>query len=144
MNDNSPSLSSFTEEEEEEEVSNNDNEIKTDHHHSIFADNDDDSAQGGGWIPMWLYVKTIGITGAKSITNMRDVLIQQHQLNHDREKESDGSSTKETNVGIHEEDDDEDRTQESNQQLLEGEETSSSQIKNQNNLYKVNSSKTSD
>ena len=31
---------------------------------------------GGGCIPMWLYVKTIGITGARSVLNMRKCLLE--------------------------------------------------------------------
>jgi hypothetical protein len=40
-----------------------------------------DSAAGGdgGHIPMWLYVKTIGITGAKSIMNMKRALMQEQE-----------------------------------------------------------------
>jgi hypothetical protein len=30
----------------------------------------------GGWIPMWLYVKTVGISGAKSVISMRNVLVE--------------------------------------------------------------------
>jgi len=33
----------------------------------------------GGWIPMWLYVKTIGATGAKSVINMRNALVEDQQ-----------------------------------------------------------------
>ena len=32
---------------------------------------------GGGCIPMWLYVKTIGITGARSVLNMRRALLEE-------------------------------------------------------------------
>ncbi|OEU09862.1 hypothetical protein FRACYDRAFT_220431, partial [Fragilariopsis cylindrus CCMP1102] len=32
---------------------------------------------GGGCIPMWLYVKTIGITGARSVLNMRRALLKE-------------------------------------------------------------------
>jgi hypothetical protein len=31
---------------------------------------------GGGCIPMWLYVKTIGVTGAKSVLSMRKCLLE--------------------------------------------------------------------
>jgi hypothetical protein len=42
-------------------------------------DNSGGNGAKGGWIPMWLYVKTIGATGARSVTSMRDVLIEQRQ-----------------------------------------------------------------
>ncbi len=39
-------------------------------------DLNDSSADGaGGWIPMWLYVKTIGATGLRSFTSMRDEIM---------------------------------------------------------------------
>jgi hypothetical protein len=43
-------------------------------------DLNDSAADGeGGHIPMWLYVKTIGITGAKSIMNMKRALMQEQK-----------------------------------------------------------------
>jgi hypothetical protein len=36
-----------------------------------------DGGGGGGCIPMWLYVKTIGITGARSVLNMRRALLEE-------------------------------------------------------------------
>jgi hypothetical protein len=38
--------------------------------------NDSASKGSGGWIPMWLYVKTVGISGARSVINMRTVLVE--------------------------------------------------------------------
>lgn len=35
-----------------------------------------DSSGSGGCIPMWLYVKTIGITGVRSVLNMRQCLLE--------------------------------------------------------------------
>lgn len=35
-----------------------------------------DEAGAGGWIPMWLYVKTVGISGAKSVISMRKYLVE--------------------------------------------------------------------
>jgi hypothetical protein len=44
----------------------------------------DSAADGeGGHIPMWLYVKTIGITGAKSIMNMKRALMQEQNDRND-------------------------------------------------------------
>ena len=37
----------------------------------------DGGGGGGGCIPMWLYVKTIGITGARSVLNMRRALLKE-------------------------------------------------------------------
>lgn len=37
--------------------------------------NDSSSDGSGGWFPMWLYVKTIGSTGAQSVANMRKALL---------------------------------------------------------------------
>lgn len=40
-------------------------------------DMNDSSVEGsGGFMPMWLYVKTIGTTGTKSVIRMRDALIE--------------------------------------------------------------------
>ena len=39
--------------------------------------NDSSDVGTGGWIPMWLYVKTIGSTGCKSVLNMRNALLQE-------------------------------------------------------------------
>ena len=42
--------------------------------------NDSSSNGSGGWMPMWLYVKTIGATGARSVISMRNTLVhEQHQ-----------------------------------------------------------------
>ena len=51
----------------------------------IIEDDDtgDDTSGGGGSIPMWLYVKTIGVTGNKSVRTMRDVLVE---AKHEREQ----------------------------------------------------------
>lgn len=40
-----------------------------------------DSGDGGvgGFIPMWLYVKTIGYTAAESVYKMRRALIKEHK-----------------------------------------------------------------
>eukprot|EP00977_Amphora_coffeiformis_P001415 scaffold287_cov173-Amphora_coffeaeformis.AAC.29 len=35
-----------------------------------------DAGGDGGWIPMWLYVKTIGYTGAQSFLKMRNALME--------------------------------------------------------------------
>jgi len=50
-------------------------------------DLNDSSADGtGGCIPMWLYTKTIGTTGAQSIKSMRSALIADRQKRLAREK----------------------------------------------------------
>ena len=47
-------------------------------------DMNDSSEEGsGGFMPMWLYVKTIGTTGTKSVIRMRDALIE---MKKEREK----------------------------------------------------------
>lgn len=52
-------------------------------------DLNDSSADGaGGWIPMWLYVKTIGATGLRSVTSMRDVIMQETQLSITKDKQN--------------------------------------------------------
>ncbi|KAG7371236.1 START domain containing protein [Nitzschia inconspicua] len=38
--------------------------------------NDSNKDGAGGWIPMWLYVKTIGATGVRSVMNMRKALLE--------------------------------------------------------------------
>ena len=40
-----------------------------------------DSNGSGGCVPMWLYVKTIGMTGARSVLSMRNVLLEEEKLN---------------------------------------------------------------
>ena len=46
-------------------------------------DLNDSSEEGtGGCIPMWLYVKTIGVTGARSVLNMRRALLEEEE--HDQ------------------------------------------------------------
>ena len=42
---------------------------------SSSSTSDGGGGGGGGCIPMWLYVKTIGITGARSVLNMRRALL---------------------------------------------------------------------
>jgi len=41
--------------------------------------NDSSEDGAGGWIPMWLYVKTIGATGARSVLNMRKALLEDQE-----------------------------------------------------------------
>jgi thiamine-phosphate pyrophosphorylase len=41
--------------------------------------NDSSEDGAGGWIPMWLYVKTIGTTGARSVLNMRKALLEDRE-----------------------------------------------------------------
>ncbi|CAB9518643.1 expressed unknown protein [Seminavis robusta] len=41
--------------------------------------NDSGESGSGGWIPMWLYVKTIGATGIKSVLKMKDALLEMQQ-----------------------------------------------------------------
>jgi hypothetical protein len=43
--------------------------------------NDSSEDGAGGWIPMWVYVKTIGTTGARSVLNMRNALLENHTEN---------------------------------------------------------------
>jgi hypothetical protein len=43
--------------------------------------NDSTSDGAGGWIPMWVYVKTIGGTGVRSVTSMRDEITKEHDAN---------------------------------------------------------------
>jgi hypothetical protein len=38
-------------------------------------DLNDSNGDGGGWIPMWLYVRTIGYTGVNSFARMRQALL---------------------------------------------------------------------
>ena len=38
--------------------------------------NDSSSDGSGGWMPMWLYVKTIGATGVQSVTSMRQAVLE--------------------------------------------------------------------
>jgi hypothetical protein len=42
--------------------------------------NDSSEGGAGGFVPMWIYVKTIGKTGAMSVIRMRQALIEQKQL----------------------------------------------------------------
>jgi hypothetical protein len=42
--------------------------------------NDSSEDGAGGWIPMWLYVKTIGATGVRSVLNMRKALLDDHNV----------------------------------------------------------------
>jgi hypothetical protein len=42
--------------------------------------NDSSEDGAGGWIPMWLYVKTIGATGVRSVMNMRKALLEEQNL----------------------------------------------------------------
>jgi hypothetical protein len=46
-----------------------------------------DSAEDGtgGFIPMWLYVKTIGKTGAQSVIRMRNALLQEKRNRDDKQ-----------------------------------------------------------
>ena len=44
---------------------------------SSSSTSDGGGGGGGGCIPMWLYVKTIGITGARSVLNMRRALLKE-------------------------------------------------------------------
>jgi hypothetical protein len=46
---------------------------------SLSAADNDDEAGGAGWLPMWLYVKTIGTTGNRSIHTLRTVLVEAHE-----------------------------------------------------------------
>ena len=58
----------------------------TDQNHTdltIVCRIDLNDSSGGGWIPMWLYVKTIGYTGAESVLRMRNALVQAAQLSAD-------------------------------------------------------------
>lgn len=43
-----------------------------------------DSAGDGGWIPMWLYVRTIGYTGVQSFLRMRRALLEAKNRPNDR------------------------------------------------------------
>ncbi|KAG7343909.1 hypothetical protein IV203_021917 [Nitzschia inconspicua] len=42
--------------------------------------NDSSNDGAGGWIPMWLYVKTIGATGVRSVMNMRKALLEDRKI----------------------------------------------------------------
>jgi hypothetical protein len=46
--------------------------------------NDSGVDGAGGFVPMWLYVKTIGHTAAASVFKMREALIQQQRQNEQR------------------------------------------------------------
>ena len=48
--------------------------------------NDSVADGSGGWMPMWLYVKTIGTTGTRSIMNMRKALIAEKKEREEKEK----------------------------------------------------------
>jgi hypothetical protein len=57
--------------------------------------NDSGCDGAGGFIPMWLYVKTIGITGANSINRMRNALVVENgedilRLHRDRKQQLHG------------------------------------------------------
>lgn len=41
--------------------------------------NDSSEDGSGGWIPMWMYVKTVGATGLRSVTSMRDIIVEEKQ-----------------------------------------------------------------
>ena len=41
--------------------------------------NDSGDGGAGGFLPMWLYVKTIGYTAAESVYKMRRALIREHE-----------------------------------------------------------------
>jgi hypothetical protein len=47
--------------------------------------NDSSEEGNGGWIPMWLYVKTIGTTGARSVMSMRNALLGDQQSRREDE-----------------------------------------------------------
>jgi hypothetical protein len=62
-------------------------------------DLNDSSADGsGGWIPMWIYVKTIGATGARSVISMRNVLVEEQKqkrlLLEEQEQQQQQTTTK--------------------------------------------------
>jgi len=42
--------------------------------------NDSSEDGSGGWIPMWIYVKTIGATGVRSVSSMRDVIVKDKEI----------------------------------------------------------------
>jgi hypothetical protein len=45
--------------------------------------NDSSEDGAGGWIPMWVYVKTVGAAGLRSVTSMRDIITKEHQARED-------------------------------------------------------------
>ncbi|KAL3908050.1 MAG: hypothetical protein SGILL_008632 [Bacillariaceae sp.] len=57
--------------------------------------NDSSEDGNGGWIPMWLYVKTIGTTGARSVMSMRKALL-------DDQRKSGGNVANQETVAVEE------------------------------------------
>lgn len=57
-------------------------------------DLNDSSENGGtgGWIPMWLFVKTIGATGARSVLNMRKALLEEKKERQRQQKQEDATA----------------------------------------------------
>ena len=51
--------------------------------------NDSGDGGEGGFIPMWLYVKTIGYTAAESVYKMRRALIKEHTARHKQQTTED-------------------------------------------------------
>ena len=51
--------------------------------------NDSGDGGEGGFIPMWLYVKTIGYTAAESVYKMRRALIREHKARLQQEMTDD-------------------------------------------------------
>eukprot|EP00980_Cylindrotheca_fusiformis_P012530 scaffold3079_cov119-Cylindrotheca_fusiformis.AAC.6 len=54
----------------------------------IDLNDSSDEVSAGGWIPMWLYVKTVGMTGAKSVMAMRSFLMKENSEQKDSQKAS--------------------------------------------------------
>ena len=50
-------------------------------------DLNDSSEDGvGGWIPMWIYVKTVGGAGLRSVTSMRDIIAEEYKARMELER----------------------------------------------------------
>eukprot|EP00538_Stauroneis_constricta_P006738 CAMPEP_0119562044 /NCGR_PEP_ID=MMETSP1352-20130426/19348_1 /TAXON_ID=265584 /ORGANISM="Stauroneis constricta, Strain CCMP1120" /LENGTH=417 /DNA_ID=CAMNT_0007610383 /DNA_START=81 /DNA_END=1334 /DNA_ORIENTATION=+ len=59
--------------------------------------NDSTAGGSGGLIPMWLYVKTIGATGVRSVLNMRQALIDDAEERRRRKDEEEKANEKAKN-----------------------------------------------
>jgi len=47
--------------------------------------NDSSEDGSGGWIPMWIYVKTVGAAGLRSVTSMRDIIAEEYRTRMESE-----------------------------------------------------------
>ena len=48
--------------------------------------NDSSEDGAGGWIPMWIYVKTVGGAALRSVTSMRDIIAEEYKTRMELER----------------------------------------------------------